>query len=50
MLKNILNTEGVITLNTNEKQSIKAGVYYGDRCLSLCAGSCHGGRCFEMIH
>ncbi|MHA7057737.1 hypothetical protein ACWGOQ_0010990 [Aquimarina sp. M1] len=49
MLNNILKLKGVTTLNKKEKQTIKAGTYYGDLCLSLCSGRCSFGRCFEQI-
>ncbi|MDY8137395.1 hypothetical protein [Aquimarina sp. 2201CG5-10] len=49
MLNNILDLKGVTTLNKKEQQTIKAGTYYGDQCLSLCSGRCSFGRCFEQI-
>ncbi|MHA7057331.1 hypothetical protein ACWGOQ_0008950 [Aquimarina sp. M1] len=49
MLDNILNLEGINKLNKSEQQTIKAGTYYGDLCLSLCSGRCSFGRCFEQI-
>ncbi|WP_160114128.1 MULTISPECIES: hypothetical protein [Aquimarina] len=49
MLSNILNLEGVTTLQKSEQKTIKAGTYYGDQCLRFCSGSCSGGRCFFHI-
>ncbi|WP_298314397.1 hypothetical protein [uncultured Aquimarina sp.] len=51
MIKNILNVQGVKTLNKEEKQSIKAGaIYYGEQCGSICEGGCSGGYCYQWLY
>ncbi len=48
MIKNILNVEGIKTLNKNQQQSISGGEYYS--CIAHCAGHCSlSGICYEFI-
>ncbi|MBL0685509.1 hypothetical protein [Aquimarina mytili] len=49
MLNSILSLEGVHQLKKSEQQTIKAGTYYGDSCLSLCGGRCSFGNCYHHI-